>query len=154
MPNFEVTLQRTTGASTSNSVGSVIAQTSGLRRFKVYSMTFSSEATPAEVAVLWQAGRITTAGTATSVTPKPKDLADAASSALGQQIHTSTEPTYTAGENMYTNAVHQRATVRWIARDDQDMIVCPATNAFGLGFKTPTVNGGTPNLTLDVGFIE
>jgi hypothetical protein len=151
MPNYEVTMQRTLSASLS--VGCLTAATATLRRFKVYSMTFSSEATPAEVAVLWVAGRITAAGTSTAVTPKPKDLADAATGTVGGQNHT-IEATYTAGETMYSNAVHQRATVRWIARDDQDMIVCPATNAAGLGVKTPTLNGGTPVGTLDIGYID
>lgn len=152
MPNYEGTFQRT--ASASASVGEIHAVTSGLRRFKVYSMTFSSEATPAEVAVLWQAQRTTAAGTAGSaVVPKPKDFADTACIAVAGQAH-SAEPTYTAAEVMYSNAVHQRATVRWIARDDGDMITIPATNLSGLGIKTPTLNGGTPVVTCDLAFVE
>lgn len=152
MPNYEATFQRT--ASASASVGEIHTVTSGVRRFKVYSMTFSSEATPAEVAVLWQVQRTTAAGTAGStVTPKPKDPADSACIAVAGQAH-SAEPTYTSGEIMYSNAVHQRATVRWIARDDGDMIVIPATNLAGIGFKTPTLNGGTPVVTLDLAFVE
>lgn len=152
MPNYEVTMQRTLSASLS--VGCLTAATATLRRFKVYSMTFSSEATPAEVAVLWQAARISTAGTSTAVTPKAKDRADTASGTVAGQNHT-IEPDYaTLSAVMYSNAVHQRATVRWVARDDQDMIVCPATNAEGLGVKTPTLNGGTPVGTLDLGYID
>lgn len=153
MPNYEVTFQATSNSA--KSMGEIHMVTAGARRFKVYSMTFSSESTPAEVALLWKAGRITTIGSGgAAVVPKPKDMADSVCVAVANQAIATTEPTYTTGEDMYSNAVHQRATVRWIARDDQDMIVCPATNIFGLGFKTPTINGGAPNITLDVGFIE
>lgn len=153
MPNYEFNHQRT--ASATQSVGEIHMVTSGARRFKVYSMTFSSEATPAEVAILWHCGRITAIGSGGSaVVPKPKDFADAACIAVTNENIVTTEPTYTAGEEMYVNAVHQRATVRWIARDDDDMITCPATNLAGLGWKTPTLNGGTPAITLDVGFRE
>jgi hypothetical protein len=151
MPNYEMTAQRT--ASASLSVASVVGTTATLRRARIYSLTFSSEATPAEVAILWQAQRVTAAGTSTAVTPKPKDLADAASGETCGHNHT-IEATYTAGEVMYSNAVHQRATVRWIARDDGDMIVLPATNAAGIGVKTPTLNGGTPVITLDLAWVE
>lgn len=151
MPNYELTMQRT--ASATASVGTVVGTTATLKRAKIYSMTFSSEATPAEVAILWQAQRVTASGTGTAITPKPKDLADAASGETCEHIHT-IEPTYTSGEVMYSNAVHQRATVRWIARDDGDMIVLPATNDAGLGWKTPTLNGGTPAITLDLGWVE
>jgi hypothetical protein len=151
MPAYELTAQRT--SSSTASVASVVGTTATLRRARIYSATFSSEATPAEVAILWQIQRVTAAGTSTAVTPKPKDLADAASGETCGQVHT-IEPTYTSGEIMYSNAVHQRATVRWIARDDADMIVLPATNAAGIGVKTPTLNGGTPVITLDLGWIE
>lgn len=151
MPNYEMTAQRT--ASASLSVATVVGTTATLRRARIYSLTFSSEATPAEVAILWQAQRVTAAGTSTAVTPKPKDLADAASGETCGQNHT-IEATYTSAEVMYSNAVHQRATVRWIARDDGDMIVLPATNAAGIGVKTPTLNGGTPVVTLDLAWVE
>lgn len=152
MANFEATMQRTLSASAS--VGCITAVTATLARFSVYSLTFSSEATPAEVAVLWQAARISTAGTSTAVTPKPKDRADSVTRQAAGQNHT-IEPDYaTLAAVMYSNAVHQRATVRWIARDDGDMIMCPATNAEGIGFKTPTLNGGTPVGTLDVAYID
>lgn len=147
MANYVVEMNRT--GSTSNSVGVWTADATRPRRLKFFDITFGSEATPADAAILYQAGRITTAGTSTGVTPKPLDPADAATESDAGENNTSTEPTYTSGETMLSQAVNQRATYRWAPTPGNE-IVTPATASNGLGFRTPTISTGTPVVTITV----
>lgn len=149
MAKYFVQLQRT--ASTSASVGVLTASNvTQLRRFSVYQAEVGSEATPADNAFLWQFQRITTAGTTTAVIPSPLDLADSACLTLAGQNAT-VEPTYTAGLYVLTIPMNQRNTVLWTAYPGSE-IKCAATNAAGIGIKTPTATA--VNITCGVWFEE
>lgn len=134
MSRAAATLQRT--ASASASVGHVSCPGASQRRVKVFEFVFGSEGSPADVANLWQIQRTSAAGTSTSVTPQLLDLADAAVVTIAGQNHT-VEPTYTAGAVLHTVALNQKATYRWIAAPDCELII-PATANAGIGIKTPT----------------
>lgn len=134
MANYATTLART--ASTTLSLGSVNAASSGPRRAKVYDVVIGSEASPADNAFLYLLQRITTAGTSTAVTPSPLDPADAASGMTAGQNHT-IEPTYTAGLVMLRLPLNQRATFRWVAGQGGELVY-PATASNGFGIQTPT----------------
>lgn len=144
-----VTLQRT--ASASASVGHLSCPGASMRRIRLYEFVFGSEGTPADVANLWQWQRTTAIGTSTGVTPQLLDPADAALITVAGQNHT-VEPTYTANAIMHSAALNQKATYRWIAAPECEIIV-PATANNGLGLKTPTA-GSSVGITATAYFQE
>lgn len=146
MANYAVDFQRT--ASTTASVGNIVADATRPRRLKWYDIMLGSEATPADAALLYTIQRCTTAGTGTGVTPQPLDPADAATEADAAENHT-IEPTYTAGGILLNVAVNQRATFRWVAAPGGEL-VSPATAANGIGVQTDTISTGTPVVTCQV----
>lgn len=147
MPDYSTKLQRT--LSTTASVGTIGAvSTTRARRGRIFEITVGSEAVPNDAAILWQAQRYTAKGTNTAVTPRPVDPADDAF--LGEAGENNTiEPTYTAGEFVWTCPLNQRATFRWIAVQGKE-IIYPATTANGIGFQTDTISTGTPVGTIQV----
>jgi hypothetical protein len=134
MAKYAVTLQRT--ASSTASVGSITAGSTP-RRIKIYDILLGSEASPADNAFLWQFQRCTAAGTSTAITPQPLDSADAAALSSAGQNHT-VEPTYTANAFLLSVPLNQRSTFRWVAAPGGELLL-PATNASGVGIKTPTM---------------
>ncbi len=113
-----------------------VADTGGARRGKLFEFTWGAlaSATAADVIVGMHVGRITTDGTAGSaVTAIPLDPADAAATAtLGENY--STEPTYTANQEVFLVGRHMRATYRWVAAPGAEFVY-PATDNNGFGFK-------------------
>jgi hypothetical protein len=134
MARYAIDFQRT--GSTSATTGSVTADATRPRRFKVYDLMFGSEASAADNPFLWRVARITAAGTSTGVTPQPLDPADAATEMDAGENH-SAEPTYTAGANLLHIPLNQRATFRWVAAPGGEL-VAPATASNGVGIISPT----------------
>jgi len=144
MAAYAVEMNRT--ASTTNSLGTWVADATRPRRLKFYDMIFGSEASPADNAFNYVAQRVTTAGTLSAVTPKPLDFADAATeSDAGENV--TIEPTYTAGEVMLSISLNQRATFRWVAAPGGELTT-PATASNGLGWKTPTASAVAISATI------
>jgi hypothetical protein len=131
---YAIDFQRT--GSTSASTGSITADATRPRRFKVYDLIFGSEASAADNPFLWRAARITAAGTSTAVTPQPLDPADAATEMDAGENH-SAEPTYTAGAILLHVPLNQRATFRWVAAPGGEL-VAPATASSGIGIISLT----------------
>ena len=106
-------------------------------RVRIYDMIFSSDATPADQAVTYRVERVTSAGTpGTSPTANPLDPADpAAIATCGLAVFTGA-PT-TAHLAVLQFAHNQRATFRWVAAPDGELVI-PATAANGLMWL-PTV---------------
>lgn len=136
MARYAIDLRRT--ASTTASVGSVTADATRPRRFKLYDWVFGSEASPADNPFLWLIQRCTAAGTSTAVVPQPLDPADAATEMDAGENHT-VEPTYTAAAILLHIPLNQRATFRWVAAPGGE-IVAPATASNGIGVQTPTAS--------------
>lgn len=134
MAKYAIDLRRT--ASTTASVGSVTADATRPRRFRLYDWTFGSEASPADNPFLWLIQRATAAGTSTAVVPQPLDPADAATEMDAGENHT-VEPTYTAAAILLHIPLNQRATFRWVAAPE-GQLVFPATASNGFGVQTPT----------------
>lgn len=132
MPNYAVQMKRT--ASTTLSVGSLIA--AATRRLKLYDLLVGSEATPADNPFSWLVRRCTTVGTATAVTPQALDPADPASISTANENYT-VEPTITANSEVLDIPLNQRATFRWVASPEGEIVV-PATANNGLVLSTPT----------------
>lgn len=102
------------------------------QRFNIYDWMVGSNVTPADRAYLWTLGRSTTAGTGgTGRTPNPMDPADPAAVVACQEAPT-TEPGYTANEELMEISLNMRATFRWVAAPNGELI-CPATASAGLG---------------------
>lgn len=134
MGAFAVELTRT--ASSSQSLGSLVADATRPRRLKLVYLSIGSEATPAENAFHLRARRITAAGTSTAVTPVAMDPADAATEFDAGENH-SVEPTYTANTELLSKPFNQRATVQWYSHPEAPILV-PATASNGIGIDTPT----------------
>ena len=134
MAAYSVDLTRT--ASTTASVGTIVADATRPRRGKWYDIILGAEATPADNAFRYVLQRCTAAGTSTAVTPQPLDPADAATEADAGENHT-IEPTYTAAALLLVVALNQRATFRWVASPGGELVY-PATASNGIGVATPT----------------
>lgn len=150
MAKYSALFQRT--ASATLSVGGIQAPGSSMRRIKVYDLVFGSEATPADVGILWQVQRSTTAGTSTAVTPQALDSADAAAVSVAGSNFT-VDPTLTANAFPFTEPLNQRASFRWVAPPGGEIVI-PATANNGVAVRTPTLNGGTPAVTCTLYFEE
>lgn len=146
MANYSVKLART--ASTTASLGTVVADATRPRRGKVYDLVLGSEASPADNAFLYTVQRCTAAGTSTAVTPQPLDPADAATEFDAGENHT-VEPTYTSNAFVLRIALNQRATFRWVAAPGGELVY-PATASNGFGIQTPTSSAVAISATLHV----
>ncbi len=96
-----------------------------------YELILADEGTPADNVLLWTVQRTTAEGTATEVVPTRVDIADREAQANVGENH-STEPTYTATEELLEFSLNTRATFRWVAAPGGE-IVCPATANAGWG---------------------
>lgn len=141
---FGVTFELAAVGSGYKSAGIIIGSTS--KRLRMYDLLVGQGGTPADNAVYWDVARQTAAGTATSVTPQALDPADSATTATAASNAT-LEGTVTAGSDVITVAINQRASYRWVAAPGGELIV-PATAAAGFAIRTKSaaytgVGGGT-----------
>lgn len=134
MALMSIPLRRT--ASTTASLGSITADATRPRRFRLYDVLVGSEGSPADNAFLYVFQRVTAAGTSTGVTPRNLDPASATTELDAGQNHT-VEPTYTASTELLFIPVNQRATMRWVAAPGAELVF-PATASNGVGVQTPT----------------
>ncbi len=141
MPKYAVTGEAATGAGLTTL--EISAQTAA-RRFGVYDFIVSCNATPADNVFDWVVQRHTASGTRGSVVvPSRLDIADAEFAGDAGQDHT-IEPTYTATEEMIDFSVNHRATFRWVAAPDGEM-VAPATDNAGIGWESTHPSDTTSN---------
>ncbi len=100
-------------------------------RPNIYDFIISSNATPADNSGEYALRRTTTIGTATAFTPVAIDPGDQAS--LGTfSVNHSAEPTYTANSDLLHFATNQRATFRWVAAPEGEIVLPAAANGAGL----------------------
>lgn len=115
------------------------ASGTALRRIGLYEFEFGIDAAPnaTDCSINWNITRTTAAGTAGSAAvPNPLDPADAAALTVAGVNHPNgTPPTYTANSNLFDLGANQRASYRWIARDDKSALWVAATNLAGLGLR-------------------
>ncbi len=100
-------------------------------RGEIYEMLLSSSGTPADNALLWRVQRFTAAGTTTAYTPTPLDPQDPVSLCAGG-VTATIEPTYTSAKILFSIALNQRASHRWIG-DPRGPLKIPATASNGAG---------------------
>lgn len=145
---YSVAAQDTNTAATSQ-VGVTSAATI---RPKVYDLICGSDATPADNAAEYNLQRHTAAGTSTAFTPVALDPGDPVSLAASGFNH-SVEPTYTANALLLEWAQNQRATFRWVAAPNSELVL-PATAANGASVITVTVAGAAVNTNFQIYFEE
>lgn len=117
----------------------------------VYDLISGSDATPADNAAEYNLQRHSAIGTSTSVTPQALNSGDPSATATAGEAHT-VEPTYTANAVMLNYMHNQRATFRWVAAPDGE-IVCPASTN-GLGVQVITVAGSAVNTGVTIHYLE
>ncbi len=122
-------------ASSDISALSIAGVTATLRRAWVSEFTIGENVTaPADNAVLHTVQRFSASGTDTAVVAARLDLADAESDENCGVNHSS-DPTYTATEELLQVGLNTRATFRWVAAPG-GMLVLPATNEAGVGWHS------------------
>jgi adenine deaminase len=129
------TLQATDDASTDATAMTIAAQSTAHRN-SIYEIWFGNIGSPADLVSVYTVSRITAASTTaagTTVTPTAIDMADRAAQSKCLENCT-TEPTYTANQELLEVPLNHRATFRWVAAPGGELIT-PATNNFGVGFK-------------------
>ena len=104
------------------------------RRAFVVSAAFGTNGTPANNELEWDISRVSADGTGTGITCNPLDAADAASCTAGSVNYTA-EPTVTSASSLFYMGLNQQASYRWVAIDDRDRLVVPATAAHGFAFR-------------------
>lgn len=108
----------------------------------IYDIFVGSTATPADNAARFQIQRSTTAGSTptTTLTPQAIDPGDPAATAVGYQGTFGTNPTLTASAFLLNWSQNQRATVRWVAAPNSELII-PATSNNGLALVNAAIGG-------------
>lgn len=109
------------------------AQTTGLRRFRIYELDFGADGTPADNALVLDVSRQTAAGTSTAATPNLLDPGDPAAATVGA-VNFTAEGTITAASSLLSVELNQRTTYRWVAAPGSEL-VAPATNLAGFAIR-------------------
>lgn len=152
MANFVATNGSSASAGTQQNltttyVGAILglnSSTTTLKRGKVYDLLIGTNGTPADNAVEWDISRVTTASTATVITPQPLDMADSAALSVCT-ANSSTMGTISL-QNLFYAGINQRASYRWVAAPGSEL-VWPATSSAGMQLRarspgyTSTVTG-------------
>ena len=113
-----------------------IASQSTAHRNIIYDIIIGNVGAPADLVTLHTIARVTAASTeaaGTTVTPTALDFADRAAQSKVLENCT-TEPTYTANQELLEVPLNHRATFRWVAAPGGELIT-PATDKFGIGAK-------------------
>lgn len=117
----------------------------------IYDIIIGSDATPADVATQFDVQRGTVSGTGTSVTPRALDPGNPAAIFAGEG-GTFTGQTKTANSAMLSFGLNQRATFRWVAVPDGELVI-PATSDNWVGVES-IASGGTPNINCTISWQE
>lgn len=120
---------------------SVIGATTVRPRVYEFTMGITTAPNSTDQQGAFAIGRWTTsAGTTTSATPNPVDPSDVASTSTAGITYTA-EPTY-AATYLFSNAMNQRATFRWVAVPGYEL-VNPATATTGIGLKNVAITASS-----------
>ena len=138
MPNYSVSVKGALGADPQTIIN--LFSAGGARQY-IYDVIIGSDATPGDQACSFDMLRTTAVGTEGSgFTPTKLDPDTVAANADAGVTH-SVEPTETANSQLLRFALNQRATFRWIAAPDSELII-PATanNGISLVRRASTTN--------------
>lgn len=106
------------------------------KRGKVFEILLGASANPntTDTYLQWDVSRITAtgAGAYTTWTPTSLDPADGAAVSLAGINATAEATAITANSSLFNEGVNQRASVRWVAAQESQMLVWPAATSNGL----------------------
>lgn len=132
-----------TAAGTNLTIAALVAVGATIRA-RIYDLIIGSDASPADVATEFNLIRGTVSGTpTTTVTPRALDPGDPAS-LMSLEVGTFTGQTKTANSSLMNIALNQRATFRWVAVPDGELVI-PAAADNWIGLES-IASGGTPNI--------
>jgi hypothetical protein len=159
MPYYAVGgLQSTTSTAYKGTVA-VWTVTTGIRRTKWYEVIIGATAVPnaADCAIQVDISRLlsTTSLAGTAATMSPLDTADGAAIATGL-VNITTEPNAALiGNSVMNFGLNQRNTTRWIAAQESQYLVGPATNLNGFYMREQTPAGAyVGSLATQISFME
>lgn len=126
-----------TVATTAKGTMGVWNPASPLRRIKIYEFDVGATAVPnaTDCNITITLSRLvqTSLIVGTAYTPQPTDPGDGAAGSLSN-VNITTEPTSTAittATPEYTNGMNQRNTIRWLAAQESQALIAPATTLNG-----------------------
>lgn len=135
MPYYAVPGNQGT-VSSSYKTAAQLNATGSTKRGKVYDIMVGASANPnaTDTFVQWDISRIsaTGAGAYTEWTPTLLDPADGAAVLVSGINATAEATTITANSSLWNTAVNQRGTYRWVAAQESQNLVIPATSGAGL----------------------
>lgn len=126
------------------------------RRAKLYELIAGAVQNPVttDTQIQLDVSRFTTttglAGTA--FTPNPTDPADAACQEV-VAINLTTDPVVTANSSVLNFGLNQRGTTRWIAAQESQFLIAPATAQAGFDVRQLSANYNT-SIAVQVTFLE
>jgi hypothetical protein len=111
------------------------AATATLTRSLLYDVTVGTNGVPADNALEFDISRTTTAlGTGTTATANALDTTIRAGGTVATVNHTA-EPTVTAASSLLQFGMNQRASYRWVAAPNSELVI-PAVNLAGLAVRS------------------
>lgn len=136
--SYSVTWDNIAAQSSTTVPQAQIVSTSAVRP-RLYDLVIGSPSTPADQAGSFLIRRNSTASTGgTSVTPSPIDPGDPASTSSAMVAPSMSAPTL--GVTLFSFAMNQRATFRWVAAPGKEL-VAPATANNGLTLMNSVLTG-------------
>ena len=113
-----------------------------LRRVWIYEMEIGASSVPnsTDCPISYDVGLLTVAGTSTAGVPKPIDPSDVPAAQSTYGVNYTAEPTVAVTSSLFYIALNQRASQRWVARDQQSSLICPAVNPQGLVLRALSPN--------------
>ena len=127
------------------------------KRGKVFEIILGANANPnaTDTYLEWQLSRITAtgAGAYTTFTPNSLDPADGASVNAAGVNATAEATTQTSNSGLFYEGINQRSAVRWVASQESQYLVWPATSGNGVVLR---VQSGTytSSVTGTLSFME
>lgn len=140
MPYFAVPGNQSAISAAYKTAALVQGATSGtVRRAKINEIMVGESGNPnaTDTYVQWDVSRFTAsgAGAYTAWTPTLLDPADAAAVTQAGINSTAEQTTFTANSSLWNVAVNQRGSLRWVAAQESQSIVMPATASAGLALR-------------------
>jgi len=140
MAYYAVGGSQTTLTSTYKGAAVTFAPTTSPRRIKWYEFVIGAVSNPnsstdtyIQVDISRLSGTTSIAGT--TITPAPLDPADQASLTLAMSNLTTEVNSALVGTALFNTGINQRATTRWIAAQESQYLITPATAANGLELR-------------------
>lgn len=137
MPYYAVPGSQSTVAAAYKTAALVQGATTGtLKRAKLFELLLGANGNPnaTDTYIQWDVSRITAsgAGAYTAWTPTALDPADSAAIVVAGINATAEATTVTANSSLFNIALNQRGSFRWVASQESQSLVMPATASAGL----------------------